>query len=171
MTTTRTLLEVLTLLNAAITTFSRGTWRCAEAASALERRWCPVGAGAHRMPHRAGAGDDRSVKRVVVRVTSVRDGREHLVAEEAMAPGSAGRYPALCGHAVWAAVLTCPPGPPCRKCLALRSPRTTSGRRRHRKPRLGLWAWLSPTRRRTYEGGGTRFVRPATAARVPPDGS
>ena len=104
---------------------------------------------------------------VMLRVTSVRDGREHLVAEDVMTPGSAGRYPALCGHAVWAAVLTCPAGPPCRACLTLRTPRRTSGRRRHRKPRPGVWARLNPFRRRAHHSGTTTLPSPAKAAGMP----
>ncbi|MFN2496990.1 MAG: hypothetical protein ABR608_13955 [Pseudonocardiaceae bacterium] len=42
----------------------------------------------------------------VLRVSCGRDGREHLVAETVMTPHSAGHYPALCGHPVWAAAGT-----------------------------------------------------------------
>lgn len=61
-----------------------------------------------------GAGDERRAWRIfAVPVTSTRDGFEHLVADTEMAPGSAGRYVALCGRSVWAAALVCPPGPRC----------------------------------------------------------
>jgi len=85
---------------------------------------------------------------LLFRVTSVRDGREHLVRDEGMTPGRAGRFPALCGRTVWAAMLTCPAGPPCPACFARRIPATAKQRQRHRKPRRGVWAWLNPLRRR-----------------------
>lgn len=95
-----------------------------------------------------GANDDHHP--VVLPVTSARDGREHLVAEHLMTIGSAGRYPALCGHRVWATALACPSGPPCRACLAVRNPRS-SGRRRHRRTsQLRVWnrfaSWLPPSK-------------------------
>lgn len=64
---------------------------------------------------------------VVLGVTCGRDGYEHLVADEAMTPGCAGRYPAICGHRVWAAVLACPSGPPCPACVAVRRPQPRDG--------------------------------------------
>lgn len=79
----------------------------------------------------------------VLRVTSTRDGREHLVAEEAMTPGSTGRYVAMCGHGVWAAVLTCPPGPPCSDCIVAANRDAEAVRRRHRTDRPGMWARLT----------------------------
>lgn len=86
----------------------------------------------------------------VLPVTSARDGREHLVAEHLMTIGSAGRYPALCGHRVWAAVLACPSGPPCRDCLAVRNPRSSGHRRQRRTNRRRVWnrfaAWLTPSK-------------------------
>lgn len=56
-----------------------------------------------------------------VSVTCTDDGRDHLVADEAMAAGNAGagRFWALCGHRVWPALLICPPGPPCPGCVAV----------------------------------------------------
>lgn len=54
-----------------------------------------------------GAGDGRRTWRtIVVPVVSAGDGVEHLVAESAMTPGSAGRYVACCGRVVWAASLS-----------------------------------------------------------------
>lgn len=91
-------------------------------------------------------------------VTSVRDGYEHLVAEEAMTPGSAGRYLAMCGHAVWAAVLACPAGPPCAQCVTIHGTRTTS-RRAERSRLLTLLRRVIPARLR----------RPRQAQRPLPD--
>jgi hypothetical protein len=79
---------------------------------------------------------------VVLRVTCARDGREHLVAEELMTPGSAGRYVALCGHRLLAAVLACPPGPSCPTCVAVRKAAVADGRRSRRTDRPGVWARL-----------------------------
>ena len=97
-----------------------------------------------------GAGANR--RSPVLRVTSVRDGREHLVADHLMTVGSAGRYPALCGHRVWAAILACPSGPPCEDCLTVRHSHMSvaTGRRRHRRShQRRLWtrlvAWLVPS--------------------------
>ncbi|MGH3924080.1 MAG: hypothetical protein ACRDTT_14635 [Pseudonocardiaceae bacterium] len=84
-----------------------------------------------------------------LRVTSVRDGREHLVAQEAMTPGSSGRYPALCGHQVWAAALACPAGLPCPACSTVGTPYPARERRRHRRRRTGSWTWLARLRRRS----------------------
>lgn len=91
--------------------------------------------------------NDHAVGDRALRVTSARDGREHLVTQEAMTPGSAGRYPALCGRQVWAAALTCPVGPPCRDCFAVGTA-YAAGRRRHRQRQTGVWAWLKRLRRR-----------------------
>lgn len=79
---------------------------------------------------------------LVLRVTCARDGREHLVAEELMTPGSAGRYVALCGHRLLAAVLACPPGPSCPTCIAVHKA-ATGGRRSRRTDRPGVWACLN----------------------------
>lgn len=76
-------------------------------------------------------------------VTSVGDGRRAW-RTDGMTPGSAGRYVALCGHAVWAAALVCPPGPRCRACVAARTPEPASARRHRREQRPGVWAWLKP---------------------------
>ncbi|MGH4020643.1 MAG: hypothetical protein ACRDT0_15720, partial [Pseudonocardiaceae bacterium] len=70
-------------------------------------------------------------------VTCVRNGREHLVSWDAMEVGRSGRYVALCGCDVMAAALASPPGPPCSRCIAVRSDRAgrshSAGRRaRHR---------------------------------------
>lgn len=92
-------------------------------------------------PNEHAAGDH------AVRVTSVRDGREHLVAQEAMTPGSAGQYPALCGRRVWAAALACPAGRPCPACFAVGTA-YAAGARRRRQHRTELWAWLNRLRRR-----------------------
>ncbi|MGQ0778504.1 MAG: hypothetical protein ACT4NY_29525 [Pseudonocardiales bacterium] len=114
------------------------------------------------------AGDRRAV---ALSVTCGRDGREHLVAEEAMTIGSAGRYPALCGHAVWAVALACPAGPPCRACAAIRNPDTPSARRYRRKHRPGVWArlaaWLNRVRLRRHPSGfGSRRGRCAADPRI-----
>lgn len=91
---------------------------------------------------------------VVVPVTSVRDGLEHLVADEAMTPGSAGRYVASCGDVVWAAALACPPGPRCPACVAARTPDPASGRRRHCQHRPGVGAWWNLILRRRHGAAG-----------------
>ncbi|MFN2494442.1 MAG: hypothetical protein ABR608_00825 [Pseudonocardiaceae bacterium] len=84
---------------------------------------------------------------VVLRVTCARDGREHLVADEAMTAGSAGRYRALCGDGVWAAVLACPAGPPCPTCMATR--RMGMADERGNRRRVVVWIrWLVRLRRR-----------------------
>jgi hypothetical protein len=90
-----------------------------------------------------GARNERPARRAVA-VTSVRDGFEHLVAYEAMTLGNAGRYVALCGCAVLAAALACPPGRPCRTCVAVR---TSDAASRRRQRRVGMWVWLNPVRR------------------------
>lgn len=91
-----------------------------------------------------GAGDaHRAGRTVVVRVTSAGDGFEHLVADAAMTLGSAGCFVALCGRAVLAAALICPPGPRCPACIAVRNA-VPAGRQRHRRTdRRGTWARLS----------------------------
>lgn len=88
---------------------------------------------------------------VLLPVTCCRGGREHLVAEDAIVPANAGRYTAICGHRVLAAVLACPAGPPCRYCLAARG--TDQPRKRRTCPieGQGMWArlttWLNLARR------------------------
>ncbi len=49
----------------------------------------------------AGAGDEHPMRRTLP-VTSVRDGLEHLVADEVMTHWSAGRYVAVGGREMWA---------------------------------------------------------------------
>ena len=69
-------------------------------------------------------------------VTSLADGRCHRVADDAYTAGPAarrGQYTALCGHAVVAAALICPPGPDCRSCAALAVIRRRTRRGRHRR--------------------------------------
>ncbi|MGH3937587.1 MAG: hypothetical protein ACRDTG_02985 [Pseudonocardiaceae bacterium] len=80
-----------------------------------------------------------SMRAVVLRVTCGRDGYEHLVADEAIAPGCAGRYPAICGHRVWAAVLACPAGPPCPRCVVARRASTADEQRGRQR---GVWVRL-----------------------------
>lgn len=80
---------------------------------------------------------------VVLPVTCCRDGREHLVAEDAIVPANAGRYTAACGHRMLAAVLACPAGPPCRDCLATRSADQPRRRRTCPTERQGVWARLT----------------------------
>lgn len=92
---------------------------------------------------------------VAVPVTCARDSFEHLVADSAMTPGSAGRYVSLCGRAMWAAALACPPGPRCPACVAVRTVDTARQRRRHRQRRPGVRAWLKPIRRRHPRAVGT----------------
>lgn len=91
-----------------------------------------------------GAGDERRAWRTVAfPVTSARDGFEHLVADEAMTPGNAGCYVALCERAVRAAALACPPGPRCPACIAVRNA-VPAGRQRHRRTdQRGVWARLT----------------------------
>ena len=92
----------------------------------------------------------------VLPVTCGRDGREHLVADEAMDAGYAGRYVALCGYDLLAVALVFPPGPRCSGCVAVREGRTggrsPAGRResRHRRTnqsgmlaQLVSWLWCS----------------------------
>lgn len=105
-----------------------------------------------------GAGDRRWAWRTVaVPVTSDRDGFEHLVAESAMTPGSAGRYVACCGRVVWAAALACPPGPRCPACVAVRNADAARAGRRRRQQ----WAWLTLVRRRQRAAGATTFLNVA----------
>ncbi|MGQ0774842.1 MAG: hypothetical protein ACT4NY_10560 [Pseudonocardiales bacterium] len=85
-------------------------------------------------------GARRSV--VVLPVTCCRDGREHFVAEDVIVPVNAGRYTAICGHPVLAAVLTCPPGPPCRACRTAHSTDQPHRRRTYPTEQRGVWAWL-----------------------------
>ncbi|MGH3930780.1 MAG: hypothetical protein ACRDTF_12465, partial [Pseudonocardiaceae bacterium] len=103
-----------------------------------------------------GADDDQRPV-VVLRVTSAHDGLEHLVPEHLMTIANAGRYTGLCGRRVWAAVLTCPAGPPCPGCLAVRQVPEPDGRRNRRTNRRGVCArlitWLIPTRRRRPRHG------------------
>ncbi len=91
---------------------------------------------------------------VAVPVTSARDSVEHLVREEAMTPGSAGSYVAVCGRPVRAAALACPPGPRCPACTAARNTDTRSERQRDRQDRSGGWAWLNVIRRGRHRGAG-----------------
>ncbi|MGH3915870.1 MAG: hypothetical protein ACRDTC_21045 [Pseudonocardiaceae bacterium] len=89
-------------------------------------------------------GDDGDRRRVVVLpVTCCHDGREHLVAEDAIVPANAGRYTAVCGHRVLAAVLACPARPPCRDCRTTRSADQPRRRRTCPTERVGVWARLT----------------------------
>lgn len=65
-------------------------------------------------------------------VTSIRDGHEHRIAEDAITPGDSGRYLAVCGHPVWATALACPAGPPCPKCVTWAAPGAVGQRPHHR---------------------------------------
>ncbi len=98
-----------------------------------------------------GVRNERPARRAVP-VTSVRDGLEHLVADEAMTLRSAGVYLALCGRAVWAAALACPPGPRCPACVAART--LGSANRHHRQHRPGVWTWLNSVQRRRHRTAG-----------------
>ncbi len=106
-----------------------------------------------------GADDDQRPV-VVLRVTSAHDGLEHLVPEHLMTIANAGRYTGLCGRRVWAAVLTCPPGPLCSGCLAVNKTHESSGRRNRRTSRRGVCArlitWLIPTRRRPRHASNSK---------------
>ncbi|HEY4008219.1 MAG TPA: hypothetical protein VGM60_23975 [Pseudonocardia sp.] len=63
-------------------------------------------------------------------MTCVTDGRDHLVAEDALEAGRrTGRYQALCEHEIIPASLTSPPGPTCADC-AQRSDRLPAAARR-----------------------------------------
>jgi hypothetical protein len=101
------------------------------------------------MTELAGTDDDQ---RWMLPVTSAHDGLEHLVTEDTMTLGTAGRYTGLCGRRVWAAVLACPAGPPCPDCLAVRDTPVPGGRgnRRGRWPRL--ISWLTRRRRARHTG-------------------
>lgn len=95
--------------------------------------------------------DDDQQRVLVLPVTSAHDGLEHLVDEHMMTIGNAGRYTGLCGRRVWAAVLACPPGPPCPSCLSARHAHQPGGRRKRQTGRSGVWTrltgWLNRVRR------------------------
>ncbi|MGH3764168.1 MAG: hypothetical protein ACRDTX_03315 [Pseudonocardiaceae bacterium] len=100
--------------------------------------------------------DARRVWRAAeVPVTSSQDSLEHLVREEAITPGSAGCYVAVCGGSVRAAALACPPGPRCPACTAVHNADAGSAPRRHRQRLAGLWAWLNLVRRGRHRAAGT----------------
>ncbi|MGH3940701.1 MAG: hypothetical protein ACRDTG_19105 [Pseudonocardiaceae bacterium] len=94
------------------------------------------------MPELTGSDGDRR-RVVVLPVTCCRDGHEHLVAEDAIVPANAGRYTAICSHPVLAAVLACPPGPPCRACIAAHRAHPLRGQRTRQTERRGVWARLT----------------------------
>lgn len=121
------------------------------------------------MPDFTDADEDRQPpSAVVLPVTCARDGREHLVAEDEMAPGSAGRYMTLCGHRMLAAVLACPPGPPCPQCIKVHTPAA----RNRRANRPGVWArltaWLTPARRQPRAAQLEPAPSPVTVVPPPP---
>lgn len=90
-----------------------------------------------------GMGNSRRVRSaVLVPVTSSRDGFEHLVVEETMTPRHGGRCVALCGCAVWAAALACPPGRCCPACSAACHADVADGPQHRRRNRRGVWARL-----------------------------
>lgn len=100
------------------------------------------------MPGMTGVGDSR--RALLVPVTSSRDGFEHLVVEETMRPRHGGRWIALCGYAVWAAALACPPGRRCPACSAACHADAADGphQRRLLNRRRGAWArWVGLLRR------------------------
>jgi hypothetical protein len=105
------------------------------------------------MTELAGTDDDQ---RWVLPVTSAHDGLEHLVTEDTMTLGTAGRYTGLCGRRVWAAVLACPAGPPCPDCLTVRDTSALDGRgnRHGRWTRLISWFTRHSARTRPHS---TRF--------------
>jgi hypothetical protein len=104
----------------------------------------------------SGAPGERAPLPPVVRVTCARDGCEHWVADEAVTPESAGRYPALCGHRVLAVGLACPSGPPCRACVRVRRSAEAAARAGSRPP--GVWRRLVDRFRRfcVQHGGAPR---------------
>lgn len=73
-------------------------------------------------PERVSAGVcvvTRGVVELVTAMTSVRDGREHAVADSEFVPSRrGGRYLALCGHLVVPGSMAAPPGRPCPGCVA-----------------------------------------------------
>lgn len=85
----------------------------------------------------------------VLPVTSDHDGLEHLVADDAMTPGSGGRYVAICQRRVWAAVLASSSGPPCPACAAVRRAAAAVPRR---TPQRGVMAQLATLLRRPDPG-------------------
>lgn len=90
-----------------------------------------------------GMGNSRRVRSaVLVPVTSSRDGFEHLVVEETMTPRHGGRCVALCGCAVGAAALACPPGRCCPACSAACHADVADGPQHRRRNRRGVWARL-----------------------------
>lgn len=103
----------------------------------------PISADGDQQP------DDDQQRGVVLPVTSAHDGLEHLVAEEMMTIGNAGRYTGLCGRRVWAAVLACPPGPPCRGCIVVHHAHELGRQRKHRMGRRGVWTRLTGWVRRS----------------------
>jgi hypothetical protein len=111
--------------------------------------------------------DDGQRRVVVLPVTSAHDGLEHLVAEDMMTIGNAGRYTGLCGRRVLAAALACPAGPPCSSCIAVRDTFVFGDRRNRRTHRHGLWtrliSWLN-RRRRARHAGKPEAVGPGSVA-------
>lgn len=100
-----------------------------------------------------------------VTVTSIADGRDHLVDEHSTVAGvtpGRGSYLAICGHVVMAAPLVAPPGPTCLDCqTALHRSNTTNGFSRRR---AGLMARLlqrgfTPTVSRSTSTGSHRAGR------------
>jgi hypothetical protein len=86
------------------------------------------------------AGVARPTRRVVaLPLTRARDGYEHLIDGDAVTSGVGGRFTTLCGRAVWAAALACPPGPLCRACIAARDADATVWLQRRRKDRRKIW--------------------------------
>lgn len=107
--------------------------------------------------------DDDQRRVVVLPVTSAHDGLEHLVAEDMMTIGNAGRYTGLCGRRVWAAVRACPAGPPCPGCIAVRDTSVLGGRRNRRGMWTRLTSWLN-RRRRARHAGKPEAAGPGSAA-------
>ncbi|MGH3845010.1 MAG: hypothetical protein ACRDS0_26775 [Pseudonocardiaceae bacterium] len=89
----------------------------------------------------SGRGVRRARRAVAVPVTGALDGFEHLVAEEAMAPGNAGRYATLCGREVWAAALAAPAGLRCPACATIHNGDAVD-RPRHSRPTRRAWTRL-----------------------------
>ncbi|MGH3929477.1 MAG: hypothetical protein ACRDTF_05815 [Pseudonocardiaceae bacterium] len=110
------------------------------------------------MPELTGSDGDRR-RVVVLPVTCCRDGREHLVTENEIVPANAGRYTAVCGHRMLAAVLACPAGPPCRACITARSANQPRRRRTCPTGQQGVWARITTrlklARRRRHPTDGS----------------
>ncbi len=97
-------------------------------------------------------------------MTSILDGRDHLLSEQAATAGLVaghGEYTALCGRRVVAAPLVTPPGPTCLDCETALHRSTTTSTTSHRGP--GLLARLI---RRRFPSAASRSTIPSSPRKV-----